>query len=514
MKNTKITFKCVYFIYLSILVVAVIAAIVYVNGLLHKYEDSLPERCVETAIDTLVADAASGDFWSKYALPEATPEKFEESMDVKKEYLALYAEDDITFSQKNGTHGEDELYYTVENGGVVLAEVKLKAAGPAVTKLAVLNFGEWQIEYVKPIFEKGDYTLSVPSDFYVSANGIMLTAADGVAGNENEITYTIEDVYLEPVFDITDKDGNVVTYTVDNKKVIAEFYDYSLTLPTALHVEVDGESYPGQALDGNRVRYDIRTLEKPVVSISDYYGNVMDYEGGNKIPLTYMTISADSRYTVEVSGNAVASEAISTFLNPEYEQLTPYVENVPQVSVFDVAILENDAEIIVKDENGTKVSLEENKTTHDFTERVNSLETVPEEVSTEIDVLEIAQSWSLFMSDDMPFSQFEQYMILDSYQYNVALQYATGVDITFTSSHTLANPAFTDNVVTNFVWLSDNSFSVDISFVKHMILKSGKRVDDPMNDRFYFVKYDDTDDEIDNPTWKIASMKEIVNNEK
>ena len=68
--------------------------------------------------------------------------------------------------------------------------------------------------------------------------------------------------------------------------------------------------------------------------------------------------------------------------------------------------------------------------------------------------------------------------------------------------------------MTNFQWISGNSFSVDISFVKHMILTVGTRVDDPMNDRFYFVKVDTTDDGKDNPTWKMISMKEIVNNDK
>ena len=117
------------------------------------------------------------------------------------------------------------------------------------------------------------------------------------------------------------------------------------------------------------------------------------------------------------------------------------------------------------------------------------------------------------MSNDLAFAKVKQHLIADSYQYEVAVQYATGEDITFTSAHTLGNPAFTQEEVTNFVWITDDCFSVDISFVKHMILKTGTGVDDYMNDRFYFVKYDDTEDDIDNPTWKIASMKEIVNNE-
>ena len=69
-----------------------------------------------------------------------------------------------------------------------------------------------------------------------------------------------------------------------------------------------------------------------------------------------------------------------------------------------------------------------------------------------------------------------------------------------------------DNTVKNFVWITDDCFSVDISFVKHMYLYGTTLVEDPMNDRFYFVKYDTTNDGVDNPTWKLAGMKEIVDN--
>ena len=75
----------------------------------------------------------------------------------------------------------------------------------------------------------------------------------------------------------------------------------------------------------------------------------------------------------------------------------------------------------------------------------------------------------------------------------------------------MANPAFTENTVTNFKWISENCFSVDVHFVKHMLLRGGtQKVDDTTNDRFYFVKWDDTEDGINNPTWKIASMREIL----
>ena len=87
------------------------------------------------------------------------------------------------------------------------------------------------------------------------------------------------------------------------------------------------------------------------------------------------------------------------------------------------------------------------------------------------------------MTNDLAFSRIRGYLIPGSYQYEVAQKYATGVDITFTSRHTLDDPAFTGNTVTNFVWITEDCFSVDISFVKHMRLWYGTPVDDAMNDR-------------------------------
>ena len=87
----------------------------------------------------------------------------------------------------------------------------------------------------------------------------------------------------------------------------------------------------------------------------------------------------------------------------------------------------------------------------------------------------------------------------------MATKYANGIDITFTSIHTLDNPPFTNESVGNFIRISENCFSVDISFDKNMVLSDGNCITDSMNDRFYFVKY------AESGTWKLVCMKEIVN---
>lgn len=279
-------------------------------------------------------------------------------------------------------------------------------------------------------------------------------------------------------------------------------------------VHVNDVLVSGEKQENNRVYYSIRSLEKPEIVISDYYGNSVSYDGKAELPLTYMTVLADSRYSVKIDGNDIAKEAVTVSENKEYEQLKDYVATLPQISTFDISVLKKDAEVSITDENGNVVSYEAGKETYDFTTNQGMLAEVPSEISAEIDVLKIAQEWSLFMSNDKKFAELQKYLIKDSYQYNVAYQYATGVDITFMASHILANPAFTENSVTNFKWISDNCFSVDVYFIKHMLIRSGtQKVDDTTNDRFYFVKWDDTEDGIYNPTWKIASMREIINND-
>ena len=508
MKKRRISFKLIYLIYVLILAALVAAAVLYVRSLLFDYEASQPEHHAQAAMEQLCTDAATGDFWVKYNLPEINAGPFEQGRNIKAEYLALFAEDALSVTQTGST--EDELFYTVARDGFPLAEIKLHAAGPAVTKLAVLSLREWAVASVTPILEPHTYSLTLPNSFVVTVNDVTLTGEHGSSIGERQTEYTLSDLYLLPAFAISDRGGNTADYTLKNNRVMVEFFDYSLTLPSALEVEVNGQPAAGESTGDDLVLYDIVTLSKPSVCIRDDYGNTVNYEGGNELPLTYVSVTADSRLSVQVAGNPVPDHCISTRENPEYAQFADFVPDLPKICDYTIAVLQDDATITVTDEHGNPIALDSGTIRHDLTGHVNRLDFVPDEVATQVDVLRIAQNWSMFMTDDLPFEQLKGDLVAGSYQYNVALKYATGVDIKYTSKHTLFDPAFTENSVTNFTWITDRCFSVDISFVKHMRLYYGARVDDPMNDRFFFVYWDDTDNGVNDPAWKLAGMKEIV----
>ena len=507
MKKFLTTFRLAYLIYAGVLVALVIAATAYVGSLLRDYEESQPQNIAQQAVNQFLSSAKEEDVWQKYNLPQVSLGGYEAGLNLKEAYLAQFSAENLKFVPQTGV-AEDELLYNVESDGFCLAQVKLKADGPTYTKLAVFSMRDWNVESFTPALTAHDYTLTVPASFDVKINGVT---ADGSEKNQ-KTEYSFTGLYLKPELTITDESNTQAQYTFKKNKIVAKYFDFSLTLPATLSVEVNGAPFTGTAAGNNQLHYSIASLTKPEVKISDLYGNTVAFDGSSDLPLTYATITADERYSVQVLGKDVPAQAVTVGPNPEYAGFADFVKNLPGLAVYQIAVLMDDAEIAVKDIQGNPVTLDESTSSHNFTLQPVGLDTVPDSVSSQVNVLDIAQKWSLFLTRDYSFSRLKQYILPKSYQYDVAYKYATSIDYTFVSSHTLFDPPFVDNLVTNFVWITDDCFSVDISFVKRMNVARVGAVDDPMNDRFYFVKYDSTNDKVDNPVWMLASMKEIVTN--
>lgn len=508
-KKRSLSFWRGYLIFLAVLAALVAAAALYVRSVLRDYEDAQPERYVREAAAQLSAAAGDGTLWDTYPFPQVSPGPFEEGRDLRADYAALLSGEGVDCVRQNGRRTDDHQVYDVVSDGFVLAEVELRPDGEPVTRLGILSFQDWAVEAVRPVIRAQDYSLTVPAGFTVQVNGIALAEEDGTADGAGGVTYALQGICLKPELRIADPSGTLTGCTFKGDKAVPELYRYSLTLPAALTVTVDGAVHPGQTLENGMVRHDIAQIAKPEVTVTDRSGNTVAYEGGDKLPLTYMTITAESGYTVRVAGQVLQPD--STAPSPDYAHFAEYVPDLPQISRYDVAVLQDEAEVTVTDPQGAPVELEPGLHSYDLTAQSRGLDAVPQEVADQVDVLDAAQKWSLFMSTDVSFSRLAPSLIKDSYQYQVAYRYAHSIDITFTSPHSLLDPAFTDVSVGNFVWITDRCFSVDISFVKHMKLtRGGMLVDDPMNDRFYFVWYDDTDDRVDNAAWKLAGIKEIV----
>ncbi len=517
-KKKSSTFKFGYFIYLFILIIIAVAAIIFVNVTLNQYIDYHPNRLLEAALVDIKESSSDGSLWTEHG--ELAVSKYEPGVEVQSKFTQLLAKDDLKFSSAKWIN-DSECVYGIEADGFTIAEVKLKTVSEPIQKLFIITMQKYELVSVDIVSH--DYTLTLPANavlgenVFVKINGVDLASEDGTKNAlDGSVEYKISGLYFSPEVKITDNDGNTAECTIPKStdgKIEFENTFYTLKLPSLISVYLDGEKIVGEELEDGRFEYSISMLKKVTVELEDVYGTRIQYNGTSVIPLTYCRIITTENHTVTLDGKSIPAVAVEKEVNPDYKHFEQYVPGFGHYPTYTIVALKKDAQIEVKNEKGEIITLDKTKKFYDLTENsVVQGTDVPAEISAEIDVLNVAQSWSLFMSTDLSFAELSKYLINGSYQYEVAHKYANGIDITFTSPHTLMNPAFTGESVKNYKRLAENCFSVDIKFVKHMLLNSGQVTDDEMNETFYFVKYDDTEDYVDNPTWKLVGMKEIVNN--
>lgn len=111
------------------------------------------------------------------------------------------------------------------------------------------------------------------------------------------------------------------------------------------------------------------------------------------------------------------------------------------------------------------------------------------------DPLTFAKNWSLFLTADLPGERYGLYtltpnLVEGTALYKRAYSWATNVDITFTSMHTLDKDTFTNVKMNGFTVYNENAFSVDIYLEKNMILVNGEKRVDTLNDTFYYAYID------------------------
>lgn len=111
------------------------------------------------------------------------------------------------------------------------------------------------------------------------------------------------------------------------------------------------------------------------------------------------------------------------------------------------------------------------------------------------DPLTFAKNWSLFLTADLPGERYGLYtltpnLVEGTALYKRAYSWATNVDITFTSMHTLDKDTFTNVKMNGFTVYNENAFSVDIYLEKNMTLVNGEKRIDTLNDTFYYAYID------------------------
>ncbi len=310
------------------------------------------------------------------------------------------------------------------------------------------------------------------------------------------------------------QETRLLIFTLDRwsvEKMEITGYEFTLTAPASVIVKSNGTVLQGTIRDGT-ASYDVRSLTPLNVEIGDILGNSVPYDQGNLPTFTDYQVTIPASYTI-CGAEPVSIEAASLQPIEELKYVKEYCPDVPDAATYILRLLSSQPDFRILDSDGNDV---------DFTVENRQVTLVGDfagqdslSLSVDIDPLAVAKLWSLFMTNDLTganhgYGQLSPYLIKGSYLQDVAWQWASGIDITFTSTHTLKEPPFQVETASNYVVYSENCFSCDIRLEKKLVLtRTGEEVNDIINSTFYFVNYDDTDNGKDDPHWVLVDYREI-----
>ncbi len=438
--SRKNRFKNFYLIFAGVLAVIMVLCLIHVGSVLKEYEASQPEN-VAVEQFKIMKKAAKGGKLKPLIQKYYDGEPDDEFIAATEEKM-ISADGKLSARLIDNAEGGKMLTYTVLAGDERVADVVLSGKN-GKTKLAIFTMTDWTVESMGP-----------------------------------------------------------ATYT------------YDMTLPTSMTVIMNGEVMTGTDDDGDgRMSYYFaQPLEKPTVTVRDSVGSEVHYDGISKLDITEYVVQIPSNYRITSADGSytVSPESAQTEEIDDYKYISQYTA-MPETATYRIGILDPEltkatSEFVITDNLGNKVEY----TLDSHTVKIEgqaSLEDIPADVFSKDNVLTHARKWSLFMTADLGgakhgFGQVEAFLLPDSYLMDVAHKWATGVDITFTSVHTLDNPPFSEESVAGYVKYSDICFSVDVKLTKIMHLNSGADVTDTMNSRFYYIQKDGV--------WYVADIQEII----
>ena len=180
----------------------------------------------------------------------------------------------------------------------------------------------------------------------------------------------------------------------------------------------------------------------------------------------------------------------------EYQEIKDKIE-IPKVKHYHIENLTHKPIVQIKKDNKVVTpKIENNKYyVNEFYTTDNKDEAFSKLANKDFDPLDIAKKWSLFLTKDLQGPNYGLHTLTPNLMpgtefYKKAVSWATNVDITFTSRHTLDKETFTNVKVSDYTIYNENAFSVKIYLEKNMTLPNREKRVDKLNDIFYFAYID------------------------
>lgn len=312
------------------------------------------------------------------------------------------------------------------------------------------------------------------------------------------------DGYVENEF-LRQLQGKTLSFEKDPACYDTENPVYLIKADDSLVSTVTWEGYDGQTIFGilTILKWKITSVE---TAFTNPEGDAGTAASAKQRELQSYSFTVPQGYHVYVNRMLLDDVELTdeTVAVAAFENAKDYV-NLNGLLVYRLTDIGCPIHVTITDLDGVPVSY--TQTGNDYYVGYTASNDMPEDLMNL--ALTAAESWQLMMTNDRSFEAVAPYLIAGSYYYNMGYEFATGVDITFMSPHTLKDPAITDVAVTDYIRYSDTCFACHVQFNVNMTLTvTGQDAVNAMDSTFLFIYYDDSDDGVDNPHWGMIDMIE------
>lgn len=518
--KTLSKFKKAYLIFLGACILLSAAFLIYVGCVVRDFDKSQPENVVKEQIQWISSRASDGTLATVLDFAAFCTNRYEQN-DVdyySGAYIEKISGSSITYEFAASQSSELSKLYNILADGDLVGTLALKGANSR-SRLFFFNMADWTVEKFTPILTETVYNLRLycPEDTEVLVNGIQPTDEE-LDSSEEVPAYVIEGLLNEPLIEYKDLDGTTLNFTGENNVIKPIVYSYNLSVPETIKVSVNGKEVSEISASAGMKSYCIQEMIKPEVTFTDFLGNTQTYSGEENPEFNDYEVVIPEDFILSINGKE--ADTLYTPVSTPHPDAAILLDlanvNLPNQKTYSFSLVIPEQKACVTDANGEKKEFVLDKK-HIEISSIRDDE-IPESISSQIDVMKQAMTWSRFMTDDVDgemhgLATVQKMFIKDSDYYNFAYDWVTGIDITFVAGHSITG--FENRKISNFTQYSDNCFSCEVYFEKNMNLFRDEifvgTTTDVFNSIMYFVYIDDTPDNGTNdPHWAIAAMHDIV----
>lgn len=498
-----------YIIFAAACIVLSLIFLVSVACIVSEYEKAQPEKVVEREIKNIKKHMEKGtlDEYMDVCVPFNRFETSDREAYKKSRAELIKNASEITYTPDAVIADGLEKSYTVKADGKKLASIKLKGDRER-TKLFFFSMADWKAESVTACDDTVDVKLYIPSGITAEINGKKVESTE-ISEFGNIPLYEVKGFVETPKLRFTNEDGEELGYYTNDGIVEPAVYNYLFTLGDDVVVSRNGNAVSGKKDENGNMVYEIKSMTDPAVRLRDMAGNVVEYHGESDLPVSTFTVEIPDNFVLSVNGTEISEEKAERSVNPDIANLATYEKvELRDILKYRLSSLKDELNVEITDNLGIVTEYTLNEFALSITGQSGE-GIIPDEIASKIDVMKFGEDWSKFMTNDESFASISRYFVKDSYYYNYARKWATGIDHTFTSAHSA--PKFEDKLVTDFVSYSDTCFSARVSLTKTMRLtRTGETKTDKLDMIVYFVNYDDTPDNgKDDKRWIVAAMHDV-----